>query len=135
MTARTTFGPALLAALLAGGMSLADPGPGQILGFEGAASQILVSFSAQYDFSLAARQCLALTGAALIAVLPAAVRARVAIEAGITQGWHRWVGDAGAVIGLDHFGASAPAETLYREFGLTAEAVTARAREVLAALS
>ena len=68
------------------------------------------------------------------AVLPSGVRARVAIEAGVTQGWHRWVGAAGAVIGLDHFGASAPFETLYREFGLTAEAVAARAREVLADL-
>lgn len=69
---RQSRGAALLAALLAGGMSLADPGPGQILGYEGAASQILISFSAQYDFPLAARQCLAVAGIALLAVLRAA---------------------------------------------------------------
>jgi len=67
-------------------------------------------------------------------VLPGAVRARVAMEAGVTLGWRRWVGDRGAVIGLDRFGASAPYEVLYRELGLTAHAMAARAREVLAAL-
>lgn len=73
MAARQALGPALLAALLAGGMSLADPGPGQVLGFEGAASQVLISFSAQYDFPLAVRQCLAVAACALVAVLPAAI--------------------------------------------------------------
>ena len=58
-------------------------------------------------------------------VLPKAVRARVAIEAGATLGWERYVGDDGVVIGLDHFGASAPADVLYKEFGLTAENVVA----------
>lgn len=52
-------------------------------------------------------------------VLPPAVRARVSIEAAATMGWHRYVGDAGATIGLDHFGASAPAERLFEEFGFT----------------
>ena len=56
-------------------------------------------------------------------VLPTEVRARVAIEAGATLGWERYVGVEGRVIGLDHFGASAPAELLYKEFGLTAENV------------
>jgi transketolase len=54
-------------------------------------------------------------------VLPPTLTARVAIEAAATFGWSRYVGTAGAVLGLDHFGASAPAEVLYREFGLTAE--------------
>jgi iron(III) transport system permease protein len=58
------------ASLLAGLMSMADPGPGQILGFPGAGAQILISFSALYDFELAARQCLAIAGVALLAAAP-----------------------------------------------------------------
>ncbi len=65
------------------------------------------------------------------AVLPPAVRARVAVEAGRSFGWERWVGDDGAVVGLDHFGASAPAERLFTEFGFTPERVAARARALL----
>ncbi|MCB9420253.1 MAG: transketolase [Ardenticatenaceae bacterium] len=57
------------------------------------------------------------------AVLPAAVTARVSIEAGVTLGWERYVGSAGTAIGIDHFGASAPYEVLYEQFGLTATAV------------
>ncbi|MBI5830358.1 MAG: transketolase, partial [Chloroflexi bacterium] len=56
-------------------------------------------------------------------VLPAHVRARVAVEAGATLGWGRYVGLDGAAIGLDRFGASAPYQVLYRELGLTAAAV------------
>jgi len=56
-------------------------------------------------------------------VLPPAVSARVSVEAGIAQPWHRWVGDAGEIVSLEHFGASADFETLYREFGITADAV------------
>jgi transketolase len=52
-------------------------------------------------------------------VLPGTIRARLAVEAGVTMGWERWVGDKGAVLGLNRFGASAPAETVYRELGLT----------------
>ncbi|MBI5714655.1 MAG: transketolase, partial [Chloroflexi bacterium] len=55
-------------------------------------------------------------------VLPSRIRARVAIEAGATLGWGKFVGLEGEVIGLDRFGASAPYQTLYRELGLTAEA-------------
>jgi transketolase len=58
-------------------------------------------------------------------VMPKEVRVRVAIEAGATLGWERYVGSEGTVIGLDHFGASAPAEVLYKEFGLTAENIVA----------
>jgi transketolase len=61
-------------------------------------------------------------------VLPHAVPVRIAVEAAHPQPWWRWVGDAGEVIGLDHFGASAPYQRLYEEFGLTADAVAARLR-------
>jgi transketolase len=66
------------------------------------------------------------------AVLPPDVAARVAVEAAATFGWHRWVGAAGDVVGIDHFGASAPYERIFAEFGFTADAVAPRARAVLA---
>lgn len=65
-------------------------------------------------------------------VLPPSVRARVAVEAGITLGWRQFVGDEGEVVGLEHFGASAPYKTLYEQFGLTAERVAAAAKASLA---
>jgi transketolase len=68
-------------------------------------------------------------------VLPGAVKARVAVEAGSTFGWERYVGTQGRVVGIDRFGASAPAEVLYREFGLTAENVAAQARMAIAEVS
>ena len=64
-------------------------------------------------------------------VLPHAVTARVSIEAGIAQGWWKYVGSAGRCISLEHFGASAGADKLYSEFGITAEAVVAAAQEIL----
>ncbi|MBX9244092.1 transketolase [Actinotalea ferrariae] len=66
-------------------------------------------------------------------VLPAAVKARVSVEAGIAMSWHKIVGDAGRTVSLEHYGASADYETLYREFGLTPEAVVEAARESLTA--
>src|SRR5690606_26433051 len=66
-------------------------------------------------------------------VLPPRVRARVSVEAGVAQGWRELVGDAGRIVSLDHFGASADYQTLYREFGLTPEAVARAARESVAA--
>ncbi|MDQ0994066.1 transketolase [Streptomyces sp. V3I7] len=66
-------------------------------------------------------------------VLPPSVRARVAIEAGIGLTWYRYVGDAGRIVSLEHFGASADAKTLFAEFGFTPENVVAVARESLAA--
>jgi transketolase len=62
-------------------------------------------------------------------VLPPKVRARVSIEAAATMGWHRFVGDAGVAIGIDHFGASAPADRLFQEFGFTVEAIVAAAEK------
>jgi transketolase len=64
-------------------------------------------------------------------VLPAAVRARVSVEAGVALGWRAFVGDAGECISLEHFGASGDYERLYREFGITAERVAAAARSSL----
>jgi transketolase len=66
-------------------------------------------------------------------VLPLAVKARVAVEAGIAQSWYRYVGDAGRIVSLEHYGASADFKTLYTEFGVTADAVESAARESLAA--
>ncbi|MEU5976735.1 transketolase [Streptomyces sp. NPDC047315] len=65
------------------------------------------------------------------AVLPPSVKARVAVEAGIGLTWHRYVGDAGRIVSLEHFGASADGKLLFREFGFTADAVAAAARESL----
>ncbi|WP_026454327.1 transketolase [Saccharomonospora iraqiensis] len=66
------------------------------------------------------------------AVLPPSVTARVAVEAGVAQSWHRFVGDRGETVSLEHFGASADFGTLYEKFGLTADAVVAAARRTLA---
>ncbi len=65
------------------------------------------------------------------AVLPPEVQVRLAVEAGSPMGWCRWVGPAGGIVGLDRFGASAPAETLFQRFGFSPEAVAARALELL----
>ncbi|TVL90784.1 transketolase [Streptomyces sp. SAJ15] len=66
-------------------------------------------------------------------VLPSSVKARVAVEAGIGLTWHRYVGEAGRIVSLEHFGASADYKVLFREFGLTADAVADAARESLSA--
>jgi transketolase len=66
-------------------------------------------------------------------VLPPSVRARVSVEAGVPQGWREFVGDAGRIVGLTHYGASAAYSVLYEKFGLTDEAVVAAARESIAA--
>ena len=65
------------------------------------------------------------------AILPPTVPARLAVEAGVSQGWHRYVGDRGDVLGVDRFGASAPTEVVLREYGFTVDNVCARARALL----
>jgi transketolase len=65
-------------------------------------------------------------------VLPAAVTARVSVEAGVSLSWGRYVGDRGRSVSIEHFGASADYKTLFREFGITTEAVVAAAKESLA---
>jgi transketolase len=64
-------------------------------------------------------------------VLPPAVRKRVSVEIGVPFGWERWVGDEGAIIGLDHFGASAPVAAIFEHLGFTAGRVTDVARRVV----
>ena len=68
-------------------------------------------------------------------VLPAAVRARVSVEAGIAMPWHRYLGEAGRAVSLEHYGASADYKTLFEQFGITAEATVAAAKESIAAAS
>ncbi|HET7327282.1 MAG TPA: transketolase [Nocardioidaceae bacterium] len=66
-------------------------------------------------------------------VVPPSVRARVSVEAAVAQGWREVVGDAGRIVSLDHYGASADYATLYREFGITADAVVQAARDSIEA--
>jgi transketolase len=68
-------------------------------------------------------------------ILPPSVRARVSVEAGATLGWWKYLGDCGEAIGLDHFGASADYQTLFREFGITVDAVVAAAKRSITAAS
>ncbi|MGZ4525418.1 MAG: transketolase [Mycobacterium sp.] len=64
-------------------------------------------------------------------VLPPSVSARVAVEAGVAQSWHKLVGDTGRIVSIEHYGESADYKTLFREFGFTAEAVAAAAEQVV----
>jgi len=64
-------------------------------------------------------------------VLPASVKARVGIEAGVRQGWDRWLGDKGVFIGMSSFGASAPGQICFEKFGITAESVIAAAKKCM----
>jgi transketolase len=65
-------------------------------------------------------------------VLPPSVKARVSIEAGIAQGWREYIGDAGASLSLEHYGASASANVLFKEFGFTVDGVVATAKKIIA---
>lgn len=67
------------------------------------------------------------------AVIPPNVRARVSVEAGLALGWREYIGDAGRSVSIEHFGASADYETLFKEFGITAEAVVSAARDSITA--
>ncbi|OMC42178.1 transketolase [Mycobacterium sp. IS-1264] len=64
-------------------------------------------------------------------VLPPSVSARVAVEAGVAQSWHKLVGDTGKIVSIEHYGESADYKTLFREYGFTAEAVAAAAEQVV----
>jgi transketolase len=115
----------------------------------GAAQVVLIATGSEVSLALAAQKTLAADGIAArvvsmpstsvfdrqdaawrSAVLPRGIP-RVAVEAGVTDLWRKYVGLEGAVIGLDRFGESAPAGELYKAFGITADAVAAAAREVL----
>jgi transketolase len=65
-------------------------------------------------------------------VLPATMPVRLAVEAGVSFGWDHWVGPQGFVLGVDRFGASAPAEIIYEKYGLTIENIIAKAKELIA---
>jgi len=65
------------------------------------------------------------------AVLPSDVRARLAVEPGVRQGWWRWVGDRGDVLGIERFGASAPGTRVLEELGFTPDNIAVRARGLL----
>lgn len=64
-------------------------------------------------------------------VIPRLVPARLAVEAGVSQSWWKWVGDRGEVIGVDRFGASAPGPTVLEKLGFTVDAIVARGRALL----
>jgi transketolase len=64
-------------------------------------------------------------------VIPPEVKARLAVEAGVPLGWHQWVGDGGDIIGINKFGASAPASENYKQYGFTVENVTQRAKKLI----
>jgi len=139
---RTRYAPA--AGVQQGGYTLWQSG-------EGTPQVILIGTGSEVEIALTAGEQLAAEGvnvrvvslpcwrlfdrqpaAYRESVLPAAVRARVSVEAGIRLGWERYVGDQGTIIGLDDFGASAPAKLLYEQFGLTPAHVAQAAREALA---
>ena len=64
-------------------------------------------------------------------MLPPEVSARVAVEAGVAQSWHKLVGDCGEIVSIEHYGESADYKTLFKEFGFTHEAVVAAAERAL----
>jgi transketolase len=117
----------------------------------GSPDVILIATGSEVQVALAAREQLAADGVAARvvsapslewfeeqdaayreSVLPASVSARVSIEAGLALSWHRYLGTRGRAVSIEHFGASADYKTLFREFGITAEAVVAAAKESLA---
>jgi transketolase len=138
---RTRFAPA--DGLRRGAYVLADLG-------DGAPQLILMASGSEVGLALAAGEALAADGipVRLVSfpsweffeaesaeyreqVLPSEVRARVAVEAGVSQGWSRWVGEAGEVVGLERYGASAPFQEIYRQLGLTPEGIVAAAKRSL----
>ena len=111
---------------------------------------ILIATGSEVQFAVEARQILEAEGVSVRvvsapclewfdaqskdyqeSVLPKQVKARVSIEAGVTDGWRKYVGDNGQSIGIDHFGASADYKTLYTEFGITTNKVVEAAKKVL----
>ncbi|MGH8965112.1 MAG: transketolase-like TK C-terminal-containing protein, partial [Actinomycetes bacterium] len=121
---------------------------------EGLPDVLLIATGSEVQFAVAAQQTLAAEGieARVVSmpcvewfdeqdqayrdrVLPPMVKARVAVEAGVAMPWHRFVGDHGEVVSLEHFGDSADWQTLFHEFGFTGEAVADAARRALARIT
>ena len=119
---------------------------------EGTPDVILLASGSEVSVALEAREALAADGVAARvvsvpcldwfeaqdreyrdSVLPPSVRARVSVEAGIALPWYRWIGDAGRAVSIEHFGASAPGELLFKEYGIDAEHVAAAAKESIEA--
>lgn len=119
---------------------------------EGTPDVILLASGSEVSVALEAREVLAAEGVAARvvsvpcldwfeaqdreyrdSVLPPSVRARVSVEAGIALPWYRWIGDAGRAVSIEHFGASAPGELLFKEYGIDAEHVAAAAKESIEA--
>lgn len=115
---------------------------------EGTPDVILMASGSEVSVALEARDALAADGIAARVVsvpcldwfeaqdrayrdevLPPSVRARVSVEAGLALPWYRWIGDAGRAVSIEHFGASAPGELLFKEYGIDAEHVAAAAKE------
>jgi transketolase len=138
---RSTVGPA--DGLRKGGYVFWESG-------EGAPEAILIGTGSEVPLALAAGKTLAAEGIRVRVVslpswelfdhqpqmyrdqvLPPDVGARVAVEAGVRLGWEHYVGITGAVVGIDRFGASAPYQTIYEKFGITAAAIAAEARRLL----
>lgn len=138
---RTIFAPA--AGLRKGAYVLADLGPGK-------PQVILMASGSEVGLILEAGQKLAAQGLAVRlvsfpswelfddqdqvyrdSVLLPEVELRLAVEAGISQGWHRWVGSKGRVLGLDRYGASAPASLVFKNFGFTVENIESIVRDML----
>lgn len=132
-----------LAAIERGGYVLRDAGEGQ-------PSAVIMASGSEVGLAVAAADALAGEGVAVRvvsmpnpdlfsvqaadyreSVLPSSLKARVAVEAGVSLYWRHLVGDSGEVVGIDRFGASAPAEQLFKEYGFTTEAVVAAVRRTL----
>jgi transketolase len=124
-----------------------------LLDTDGVPDVVLIGTGSEVQLAVAAREQLAAKGIAARVVsmpcrewfdrqdqayrdtvVPPNVRARVSVEAGVAQGWREVVGDAGRMVSLEHFGASADYDTIFRQFHITAEAVTLAAEESLRAL-
>ena len=142
-----TLDPVKTAGVEKGGYVLEDASDGQ-------PKVILIATGSEVQIALAARELLEAEGttARVVSmpcmewfeeqdqayrdtVLPPTVRARVTVEAGIAQPWWKYLGEAGEPLSLEHFGASAPYQTLYEQFGLTAERAVAAAHASLAKLT
>jgi transketolase len=153
-TFATAEGTARGAYVLAEGSGDADGTEGEGTGQEKSADSgpalILIATGSEVSIAVAAREILESQGVSTRVVsmpcrewfeaqspeyrdevLPPSVRARVSVEAGVPMGWRDFVGDAGRIVSIDHYGASADAATLFREFGFTPEAVVAAAQESL----
>ncbi|GAB2473530.1 transketolase [Xylanimonas ulmi] len=123
-----------------------------LLDTDGTPDVILIATGSEVQHAVKAREILAAEGVAARvvsapslewfarqsdeyreSVLPTGVKARVSVEAGLKQGWREYVGDAGRMVSLEHYGASADANVLFREFGFTPQNVAAAARESIAA--